>query len=370
VVFVFVVKALATAGTVFALGYPVRIAAVAGLALAQICETSFVLERVGAAAGMTPLGMGFVGQQMFISVLVLLMIATPFAVQFGPRIGELLESVRSSHLDSLPVERHPVVGTALENHVVVIGYGPAGRSLVTALRDASIPYVVVELNPQTVAELEASSEPYVYGDASRPHILEMAGLERAKMCAIVINDPAAAARVVELAHFMNPTLEIVVRARFLSDASDLAGAGASHVVTDEYEASIRLLTGVLRSYALPRAAIRRYREGVRVALLGTGGPVRIGPEKEASYEPSLERRAVTVHEGALAANTSIEELALRRAHGLTVLAVKRNGEMVRHPDASFRVQAGDRLIITGPAHAFRASAHLFRRQEGGARHRS
>src|SRR5690606_29548235 len=51
---VFLLKSIATAGTVVTLGYPVRIAAISGLGLAQICETSFVLERVGAAEGMSP----------------------------------------------------------------------------------------------------------------------------------------------------------------------------------------------------------------------------------------------------------------------------------------------------------------------------
>ena len=87
---VYILKSVVTAGTVVALGYPVRIAAIAGMALAQICETSFVLERVGAAAGMSPLGMGYTGEQAFIAVTVLLMLATPFSMQAGPKVGALL----------------------------------------------------------------------------------------------------------------------------------------------------------------------------------------------------------------------------------------------------------------------------------------
>jgi Kef-type K+ transport system membrane component KefB len=51
------VKILTTTGSVLVLGYPMRIAAATGLAPAQIGEFSFVLERAGRAAGLSPAGL-------------------------------------------------------------------------------------------------------------------------------------------------------------------------------------------------------------------------------------------------------------------------------------------------------------------------
>src|SRR5690606_29067012 len=85
----------------------------------------------------------------------------------------------------------------LENHVIVVGYGPVGRSLVRAMQEVEIPYTIIELNAHSVSDLETHGERVIYGDAGRPHILEIAGIDRAKVCAIAINDPNAAGRIVE-----------------------------------------------------------------------------------------------------------------------------------------------------------------------------
>ena len=87
---VVVLKFVITTGAILVLGYPIRIAAATGLALAQIGEFSFVLERAGRAAGITPAGLGDAGAQTFIAVTVLLMIATPFQVQAAPRFGTFM----------------------------------------------------------------------------------------------------------------------------------------------------------------------------------------------------------------------------------------------------------------------------------------
>ncbi|HEX7071856.1 MAG TPA: cation:proton antiporter [Rhodothermales bacterium] len=354
---VFVLKSVVTGGTVLALGYPVRIAAVSGLALAQICETSFVLERVGSASGMSPAGMAYAGEQTFIAVTVLLMLATPFSLQAGPRLGAFLETTPLGRRRKWDLEPHRDDFDRLENHVVVIGYGPAGRSLVQTMREAGIPYVIIELNAYSVTEMEQHGERVIYGDAGRPHILEIAGIERAKICAIAINDPAAAGRIVELANFMNPTIEIVVRARFVTDVEELRHSGATAVIPDEMVAALAIVSKVLRSYRVPRDQVRAVRSRIRSQVLG--GAAVPKPDVRIS-EVGMQIREVAVREGALAANVTLEELALRRSHGLTVLAIHRNGSRIQNPSGEHRVLPGDRLVVTGPSEGFTRSAHLFR----------
>ena len=78
-------------------------------------------------------------------------------------------------------------------------------------------------------------------------------------------------------------------------------------------------------------------------------------------EEGMHTRAVAVHEGTQAAGRTLEELALRRRHGLTVLAVRRAGKTIASPAGDFQVQAGDRLVLIGTAERFAACADLFRR---------
>ncbi len=356
------VKALTGALGVVVVGYPVRIAAAVGLALAQIGEFSFVLERAGRAVGLSPAGLGPVGEQAFIASTVLLMLLTPALLAAGPRVGTALDATRLRSLGREPDAPTPVEAE-LEDHVVVVGYGPAGRHLVRVLRETGIPFVVVEMNPETVAELTGQGMRAIYGDATRPHILEVAGIERAKLLAVVVNDAAAAARTVAQARFANPTLQIIARVRFLHDIEALTTAGADIVVPEELETTVRIFSHVLGAYTIAPDEIERQ---VRVLRSEDYGVLR-GSIQEAHLmvlqgldEDGMHTRAVAVRPGAPAAGQTLEALALRRDHEITVLAVRRGQGTTASPDGRFTVEAGDRLVLVGTADRFAAAAHLFR----------
>lgn len=360
---VLVLKIVVTGAAVMLLGYPVRVATFSAFALAQICESSFVLERAGAAVGLTPAGLGDLGQQTFIAVAVVLMVLTPLLMKAGPEVGEWLSRTPLSRAGRRDVDV-PEGVLHLENHVVVIGYGPAGRRLVTAMQAAGIPFVIVEMNPETVSELEADGHPVLYGDASRIQMLEMAGIRHAKACALVINDTAAAERVIELAHFLNPTLQIIARVRFISDAERMQRLGADVVVPEDLEASIRVLSHVLDAYLVPSEDVTRLsgaiREGDYDALRGAAGQDRPLEGFSRLNDESVHTRIVAVRTEALAAGKTLEELALRKLYGLTVLAVRRDGSTIGSPAGDFMIEGGDRLVMTGSADQFADSGHLFR----------
>ena len=358
---VVVVVKFATAGlSVLALGYPVRIAVASGLTLAQIGEFSFVLERAGRAAGLSPMGLGDTGAQTFIAVSVLLMMATPFMIGVGPRVGAAVAARLPGRQPEAP---ETVEGETLEDHTIVIGYGPAGRHLVRTLRSTGIPFVVVEINPASLDELRAEGLRAVYGDATQQHTLDAAGVAFAKLCVIAIDDEGASRRVVHLARHHNPTLQIVARTRFLADVETLHDLGADIVVPEELETTVRLFTHVLGAYFVPPDEVERQVQSIRAEDYR----VLRGSIQEAHLmvlqgldEEGLHTRAVAVREGAPAAAQTLAELALRQRYRLTVLAVRRDGRTTGSPDGDFRPQPGDRLILVGQASDFAESADLFR----------
>ena len=359
---VIVVKFVITGASVLALGYPVRIAAAAGLTLAQIGEFSFVLERAGRTAGLSPMGLGEAGAQLFIAVTVLLMIATPFKIAAGPRFGSAL-AMRLGRRGSQPEDSTAGEAGSLEDHTIVIGYGPAGRHLVRTMRDTGIPFVVVELNPQSMDDLKAEGLRAVYGDATQQHTLEAAGLKYAKLCVIAISDPTAAPRIVHLARHLNPTLQVIARTRFFTDVERLHQLGADVVVPEELETTVRLFSHVLGAYFVPPAEVERQ----IAALRAEDYRVLRGSIQEAHLmvlegldEEGLHTRAVAVRKGAPAAGRTLAELALRQRYRLTVLAVRRDGKTVGSPAGDFCPQPGDRLVLVGTAADFAESADLFR----------
>lgn len=360
---VILVKVFTTAGSVLVLGYPMRLAAAAGLALAQIGEFSFVLERAGRASGLSPADLGDGGAQLFIAATVLLMILTPFQMQLAPRFGALVSGGLIERLlpDRDALESGPV--DHLEDHVIIIGYGAAGQRLVQVLQDRGIPFVVIELNPEAVDEMQRSGIRAIYGDASRAHILEAAGVEEAKLCAVVINDPSVAPRIIHLARYLNPTLQIIVRTRYLADMERLQRVGADIVVPEEMETTVRIFTHVLGAYMIPREEIERQVQLIRSQDYG----IMRGSIQEAHLmvlqgldEDGMHTRAVAVREGAPAVDKTLADLALRRQHGLTVLAVRRDGKTIASPAGDFQVKVGDRLVLVGTADRFAECAGLFR----------
>ncbi|OLB12260.1 MAG: hypothetical protein AUH07_08310, partial [Gemmatimonadetes bacterium 13_2_20CM_70_9] len=147
------------------LGYSGRVALLAGLAVSQIGEFSFVLAREGRAAGLLAEG----PYQTFLAVAVFTMLLTPFLLEAGPALVDRIERVVP--LDRLlPGFRPRAIAAGeqpLTDHVIIAGYGLNGRNLAAALRTIRAPYLIVELNSQTVQQARGRGEPAFYGDATR-----------------------------------------------------------------------------------------------------------------------------------------------------------------------------------------------------------
>lgn len=361
---VIVLKFIIATGSLLTLGYPIRIVAASGIALAQIGEFSFVLERAGSLAGLTPAGLGDLGSQTFIAVSVLLMILTPFLMDTGPWIGNLLSSTPLRHLsqDASSKEAQKA-DSKLEDHVIIIGYGPAGRHLEQVLHDTGIPYIIIEMNPESVKEMQEKDIPVIYGDATRQHILKLARVKRAKLCVIATNDPFSSPRIIQQAHQMNPTLQIIVRTRYLDEVEYLEKRGADIVVPEEMETTVRLFSHVLGAYMIPQQEIEDHIQTLR----SQGYQIMRGSIQEAHLmvlqgldEEGLHTRAVAVREGAPAIGKSLQDLRLRNEYGITVLTVKRGSETYGNPAGDFTIRPNDRLIMVGTAEKFVKCAHLFR----------
>ncbi|HMB92165.1 MAG TPA: NAD-binding protein, partial [Rhodothermales bacterium] len=284
-------------------------------------------------------------------------------MQAGPKLGRRLDRSPLRHLGREPELDRAAQKTPLEDHVVVVGYGVAGRWLVRVLKDTGIPFVIIELNPQSVKEAHIEGLPILYGDASRLPILQDAYIARAKLCAIVINDPVAVTRIVQVARHENPTLQIMARTRFLAETEALQAAGADLVVPEELETAVRIFSEVLGAYQVPSDEIARYVRAIRADdydLLKNEMDEAHLLVLQGLSEEGMHTRAVAVRVGALAEGKTLSELGLRARYGLTVLTVHRDGKPLGHPPGDYRVRAGDRLVLIGSSDQFAAGAPLFR----------
>ncbi len=254
---VLVVKVVTTAVSARLLGYSLPVSAAAAFTLAQVGEFSFVLERAGAAGGLTPAGLDATGSQTFIAATVVLMVATPLLARAGDLFAGRMPARRGSRVaahdpDDGPAEPEP----GLRDHVIVAGYGQAARVIADVLDDARIPHVITTLSPEGASEAQEKGHTVVLGDASRQRTLVQAGISDAQVLVIADDDPAIAQRVAAVARTLNPDAEILVRTRHNTEVDAIAEAGATHVVTEEHASAAAITEKVLRGYRLAEEDIR------------------------------------------------------------------------------------------------------------------
>jgi CPA2 family monovalent cation:H+ antiporter-2 len=232
VVGVVVVKLLTTGIAAYAVGLPLRTAAAVALLLAQVGEFAFVLERAGAAQGLSVGGLGERGAQAFLAGTVLLLVATPGLAAVG----------RSLDARAPRPERAgaPASGESPDAPVLVSGWGAAARDLVADLSAGDVRVVVVTLNPDGAAEAERAGVHVVRGDSTKAHVLHEAGISGARVVVVGDDEPEQAERIASVVSGVAPSAHVVVLAQDSDDVPRLHATGASSVVLSRRVAHARL----------------------------------------------------------------------------------------------------------------------------------
>jgi CPA2 family monovalent cation:H+ antiporter-2 len=131
--------------------------------------------------------------------------------------------------------------------VVIVGYGPGGRALSKRLHEGSIPYLILELNAQTVEAERARGVPIYYGDITSREARRHAGVSLAAAVAVQISDSEAAARAIVAIRAGGDTVPIFIRARRAAEAAELRALGADHVACEEDAASAQLIDEIVET---------------------------------------------------------------------------------------------------------------------------
>ncbi len=362
-------KAGVAALAVRLLGFSLRTALLAGLALSQVGEFSFILSRAGIQAGL----LSGDREQLFLAVSVLTMAVTPFVIAAAPA---LTDAVLRLPLPSVLVgsgmgwggegdwEERGAEKESLSDHLIIVGFGINGKNLARAARVVGIPYVIVETNPDRVRREKKSGEPILYGDASHPAVLEHAGVERARVLVSAISDPGGTRRIAEVAKRMNPSLYVLARTRYVQEVEPLFRAGADDVIPEEFETSVEILVRVLKRYLVPQLEIQEFVGEIRAGgyemfrELPAAEGARVG--KMGFQLPDSEIATVRVGPESFLVGRTLEEVGLRAEYGVTLLAVQRGGETVGNPPATLAFQPGDLLIVFGSPQAVADAGALAR----------
>jgi CPA2 family monovalent cation:H+ antiporter-2 len=355
-----IAKALLATAAPLALGYPLRTAIMAGLALAQVGEFSFIIAQSGFDTGILPVET----YQMFLIVALITMAVTPFVLGIGQPVAGWLCNV--------PALSRVVKGTCgmTENgnlppradHLVIIGYGVTGRNLARTASSSGIVYTIIELNPDLVRVARNDGESVVFGDATADGVLHHAGIASARIVVIAINDPVATRKVVDLCRRLNPTLFIIVRTRYICEAEDLHAMGADEVIAEEFETSVEIFTIVLHKYFVPRDQIETFISDIRAdgyQMLRSRSAVHTTLPDLVRHLPHMSIACLTIEPCSALDGVTLGGFNLRKKTNLLILAIRRETETITGLGGETLLRAGDIAIIYASPEDLAKSAGLF-----------
>lgn len=352
VILVFLGKSTIAALAATALKYPFRTVLVVGLSLFQVGEFSFILSKTGMDYNLLDQEV----YQYFLSVSLLSMALTPFIINYSNTLA-----IKLTNLDLAKRlgERNPFYSQVskelitlkddLEDHAVIIGYGVNGKNVAKAAKEAGISYVILELNADTVRNERQKGEFIIYGDAMEEEVLRHVRVQKARMVIVAISDPFATKKIVVNIRDLSPKVHVIVRTRFVTEVEELMKLGADEVIPEEFETSVEIFTRMLERYLVPRNQIEQFVEQIRsgnyemLRGLNSGR----GPIPTLDF-PNMEFASVQLEcDDAKVIGKTLAESDFRARHGVTLLGIKREKEILENIGPDTVVEHGDILFIFG-----------------------
>jgi len=350
--------ALATLSAM-AMRFPARVAWLAGVGLAQFGEFGFVLTRLAQSTGLVD----DAAVRPLLAAGIASMFLTPLFARAAPHItaGERLLAPLERLIGVRSIDEPDEGRATLAGHVVIVGFGLAGRFAARTLSSLGSPVVVLELNAENVRKGKELGLPVYYGDATSQEALGHAHLREARLLVLLMNDPPAAQRVVDTAKRVAPNVPVLMRTRYLFERDGLLKVGARDVVAEEVEGAVEVISRMLRWIEVPRniidESIQRVRSETQTSDRKQTVPRSLLPDVRGLDEMKIE--SALVREKSAAAGASPVSLRLRSDTGALVVGVRRAGHLLEKPDPAICFEQGDVVYLVGTPDALRRALLLF-----------
>jgi glutathione-regulated potassium-efflux system ancillary protein KefC/glutathione-regulated potassium-efflux system protein KefB len=211
-----------------------RDAGTTGVALAQGGEFAFVLLNF--AVGARVLGAELAG--LLTAAVALSMAATPLALLAWERVSRPRAEPKEIP-DNEFEERAP--------DAVIAGFGRFGQIVGRVLNANGFTTAVLESSVEQISLLRRFGRRVYYGDAARLDLLRAAGIEKAKLLVVAIDDREKATELVEMTRQAFPQLTVLARAFDRRHAYELLDKGAQVVERETFEGGLSLASEALRA---------------------------------------------------------------------------------------------------------------------------
>ena len=204
------------------------------LGLAQGGEFGFLIVTIARSEGALPVLTGQIAQL----VISLSMLLTPLLFLGYERISARIAARTTEQPADVIDER---------GAVIIAGVGRFGQVVNRLVRHSGLKTVVLDSDMATIDTQRRFGVKGYFGDPTRPELLEAAGLMEAQALVVAIDDKVKATELVRFVRQRRPDIEIIARARDRVHVYELYQAGATKIVRETFDSSVRAGRYVLES---------------------------------------------------------------------------------------------------------------------------
>lgn len=208
-------------------GYNRRTAFLTAISLSQVSEFALIIVQQGVRLG--HVGGGFLS--LVILVTLTSIMVTAYLIKYEDYLyRKLLPLLRLT--DKLQVRRKFLDHQLSEpvHDVVLIGFDRIGSRIFRSLQRMKRDVVVVDFNPDVVAQLTEQKISCIYGDISDEEVIEKMHLSKANLVVSTIPEHHDTMLMIKKIREHNKTAKIVVTAYVVADALALYEEGADYVI--------------------------------------------------------------------------------------------------------------------------------------------
>ena len=207
------------------------------LGLAQAGEFGFVLMAFSSQQNVIPAALS----EKLLLVVALTMLITPLLFiaydLMSKRVKDRSPEPKADEIDD-------------EGPVIIAGIGRFGQIVNRLVRASGIKTIVLDHDMETIQLMRRFGVKGFLGDPTRPELLKAAGLAKARVLVVALDDPSSTTKLVAYARRERPDLHIVARAHDRNHVFSLYRVGANDIVREMFDSSLRAGRYVLENIGL------------------------------------------------------------------------------------------------------------------------
>ncbi|MCR9271345.1 MAG: monovalent cation:proton antiporter-2 (CPA2) family protein [Hyphomonadaceae bacterium] len=218
------------------------------LGVAQAGEFGFVLLAFTTANGALPQDIA----DLLLLVVALSMLITPLLfILYDQIVARRYSKGQEQEADAI----------AEENGIIIAGRGRMGGIVDRMLRTAGYPSTVIDYSSKQLDILRKYGISHAYfGDATRPDLLHAAGIEKAKLLIVTIDDRHQITELVSYAIRNYPDLHVIARSVDRHHTYELWAHGCRDIIRETYDSSLRIGRSAYEALGTPREAAEEMKQ--------------------------------------------------------------------------------------------------------------